>query len=109
MEMNMTNAFANQISYSDVTPFEVVRHVSGKTVDIREMDAVRSNPENKLGFIPGGFCGECTKQHEQEWTITSNPENRVVRIRLGRKGWRDAWGNRYDMCNQPRRFYDYNF
>jgi len=105
----MTNAFANMISYSDVTPFEVVRHVSGKTADIREMDAVRSNPENKLGFAPGGFLGHCADQGAQQWTITSNPENRVVRIRLGKRGWVDKWGNRYDMCGKPHRFYDYNF
>lgn len=109
MEMNMTNAFANQISYSDVTPFEVVRHVSGKTVDIREMDAVRSNPEADMGFAPGGFVGHFANQGAQQWTITSNPENRVVRIRLGKRGWSDKWGNRYDMCNKPIRFYDYNF
>ena len=105
----MTNAFANQISHSDVTPFEVIRHVSGKTVDIREMDAVRSNLDADTGFAAGGFVGHFADQGAQQWTITSNPENRTVRIRLGRKGWRDTWGNRYDMCGAPRRFYDYNF
>ena len=105
----MTNAFANQVGYSDVTPFEVVRHVSDKTVEIREMDAVRSNPEVDMGFIPGGFAGHFAKQSAQEWTITSNPENRVIRIRLGKRGWKDKWGNRYDMCGKPRKFYAYNF
>ncbi len=101
--------YANQIGYSDVTPFEVVRTVSDKTLEIREMEAVRSNPENKLGFAPGGFFGHCAAQDEQEWTITSLPENRIVRIRLGKKGWFDKYGNRFLLAEKPRKFYDYNF
>ena len=103
MEIDMTNAFANQVGYSDITPFEVVRHVSGKTADIREMDAVRSNPGADMGFAPGGFVGHFADQGAQQWTITSNPENRVVRIRLGTRGWPDNWGTRSAMCGQPRR------
>jgi hypothetical protein len=106
----MTNAFANHIGYSDVTPFEVVRTISDVTLEIREMNAVRSNPENKLGFAPGGFLGHCSNQDEQEWTITSDLDRPVKRIRLNKRGqWKDKYGNRYALSNKPRKFYDYNF
>lgn len=108
MEINMS--YANQIGYTDITPFEIIRTVSEKCLEIREMDAVRSNPENKLGFIPGGFCGHHANQDEQEWAITSNPENRVVRIRLRKNGqWRDKYDNRFVLSWKPKKFYDYNF
>ena len=32
--------YANHIAYSDVNPFEVVKVISDKTIEIREMDAV---------------------------------------------------------------------
>lgn len=102
--------YANHIGYSDVNPYEIVRRVSDRTIEIREMNAVRSNPENKLGFVPGGFVGHCANQDEQEWTITSNPEARVKRIRLHKDGrWRCKHGERFVLAVQPRKFYDYNF
>lgn len=102
--------YANHIGYSDITPFEIVRTVSEKCLEIREMKAVRSNPENKLGFAPGGFFGHCANQDEQEWTITSDPERPVKRIRLNVKGqWKDKYGNRYSLSWKPRKFHDYNF
>jgi hypothetical protein len=106
----MTMKFANHFGYSDVNPFEVVREVSDKTLEIRAMHAVRSNPENKLGFAPGGFFGHCSRQDEQEWTITPNTEGRVIRIRLNKRGqWKDKWGNYYGLADKPRKFHDYNF
>jgi hypothetical protein len=101
--------YANEYGYSDVTPYEVVRVVSERTVEIRRMNAVRSNPENKLGFAPGGFVGHHAAQDEQEWHITSNPEASVKRIRLGKNGWKDKYGNRYGLSDKPRKFHDYNF
>ena len=100
--------YANEYGYSDVTPYEVVRVVSEKTVEIRRMNAVRSNPENNLGFAPGGFFGHCSRQDEQEWIITPCLEGNVFRIRLGKRGWKDKYGNRYKLSDKPVRFYDYN-
>jgi len=100
--------FANQIGYSDVTPFEVIRAVSDKTIEIREMDAERDQSV-ELKWAVGGFAGHCVNQRDQKWHITSNTENCIVRIRLGKKGWKDAHGNRYELADAPRRFYDYNF
>jgi hypothetical protein len=102
--------YANHIGYSDINPYEIIRRVSDKTIEIREMDAVRSNPENKLGFAAGGFLGHCSRQGDQEWTITSNQNYRTIRIRLNKNGrWQDSYGNRYKLSAKPQKFYDYNF
>ena len=100
--------YANQISYTDVHPFEVVRRVSDKTLDVRAMSAKR-DPSWKPDFIPGGFCGTVVNQHDQRWIITSDDRARVVRIRLGKQGWKDANGGRYQLAEKPVKFYDYNF
>lgn len=102
--------YANHIAYSDINPFEIVRRISDRTIEIRSMNAVRANPENNLGFIPGGFCGHHADQHEQEWTITSNPAARIKRIRLHKDGkWHCKDGERFVLAVAPRKFYDYNF
>jgi hypothetical protein len=106
---NATATFAARLGYSDVHPYEVIRHVTDKTIEIREMDA-------KIDFqptiVPGGFAGHCTNntEGEQKWIITSNENNRIIRIRLHKNGqWKDANGNRYQLGDKPRKFYDYNF
>ena len=100
--------YANQLGYSDVNPFEVVRRVSEKTLVIRRMKAER-DPEWKPEFIAGGFSGTCVNQSKQKWVIESDDTADTVRIRFGKKGWRDAFGNRYVISKTPFKFYDYNF
>ena len=100
--------YANHIGYSDINPFEVVRVVSDKTLEVREMDAVRDESV-KLEFHVGGFSAHCSNQRNQKWFINSNKQNRVVRIRLGKNGWKDAHGQRYVLNDEPVKFYDYNF
>jgi hypothetical protein len=106
--------YANHYGYSDVNPYEIVRHVSPTTIEVREMSAVRENPEDTLGFAPGGFFGHCDRQTDQKWVITPCPENRVIRIRLSkakRKAgkWYSKNGERFALADAPRKFYDYNF
>jgi hypothetical protein len=101
--------YANQIGYTDVTPFEVIRAISNKTLEVRQLKAVRSNPENQLGFVAGGFFGHCSDQDEQEWTITPDESRSIIRIRLGKRGWKDKYGNRFKLSDTPRKFHDYNF
>lgn len=106
--METPKNYANQVGYSDAYPFEVVRRVSEKTIEIREMSAVRDDSW-KPDFIQGGFCGMVINQYDQRWVITSKPDSRIVRIRKGKRGWRDVNGNRYMLAEKPVRFYDYNF
>ena len=101
--------YANRIGYTDIYPCEVVKSISAKTVDIREMDAVMSEGW-RPDFISGGFAGHCSNQYEQKWAITSNVKAPVVRIRLSKNnGWQDKYGHKYDLADAPRKFYDYNF
>ena len=101
--------YANHIGWSDVNPFEIVRRISDKTIEIREMDAVRDESV-KLEFHVGGFAAHCSNQRDQKWFITSNPENPVIRIRLSeKKGWQDKHGRRFKLSEKPVAFYDYNF
>lgn len=101
-------AFANRIRYSDTEPCEVVRVVSDKCLEIRDMDATL-RADWKPDTVVGGFVGH-TVNNGGEWAIASNPANRVIRIRLNKLGqWKDAHGNRYAIAAQPRRFYDFNF
>lgn len=100
--------YANMYGYSDVEPYEVVRRISDKTIEVREMDAERDDSV-KLEFHVGGFAAHCSNQREQKWHITSNPDNRVIRIRLGKNGWKDAHGRKFNLSDKPVKFYDYNF
>jgi hypothetical protein len=101
--------FANARGYSDVDPYEVVRHISDQTIEVREMDAVRDESV-KLDWAVGGFAGHCVNQRNQKWIITSNPSNRVIRIRLNKNGvWKDKHGRRFSLSDKPVKFYDYNF
>jgi hypothetical protein len=101
--------YANKLGYSDVTPFEIVRRVSDKTIEIREMNAVRDESV-KMNFVVGGFSAHCTNQREQKWIITSDAAAPVRRIRLQKNGqWKDSSGGRYALHADPVKFYDYNF
>ena len=97
--------YANRYGWSDVDPFEIVRWVSDKTIEVRAMDAIR-DPDWKPEHVPGGFAGVCVNQNEQKWNITSNPSYGTLRLRLGKKGWH---GGSFRLSDFPRKFYDYNF
>ena len=108
MKTSTAAQFFAKIGFSDINPFEVVRVVSDKTIEIREMQAVRGDwtPE----YVVGGFTAECVNQADQVWECKSNEAEPVIRIRLNKAGkWQDARGNTYKASSQPVKFYDYNF
>jgi hypothetical protein len=104
----MVGKFLNQKGWTDVEPYEIVKVVSAKQVIVRPMDAVL-DPSWQREVSPGGFAGHVMNNHEQKWNITSNPTAPERRVRLGKKGWKDAYGNYYSLSDSPRKFYDYNF
>ncbi|MGL6289261.1 MAG: hypothetical protein ACRC2H_01075 [Silanimonas sp.] len=97
--------YANHQGHTDVTPFEVVRVISETTIEIREMDSKLAEGE-KPHFLQGGFAAHCTNQRELKYDITSNPSNRVIRIRKSTNGWGKG---KFRLSDTPIRFYDYNF
>jgi len=101
--------YANRIGYTDVNPCEVVKVISDKTIEIRDMRSVQ-DPTWKPVWHPGGFSAHCSNMYSQRWDITSVETNPVIRIRLSKnKGWQDKHGQKYDLSDEPRKFYDYNF
>ena len=104
-----TPKYANHHGYSDVNPYEVVRVISDKTIEVREMDA-ELDPTWKPEWAVGGFAGHCMNQREQRWIIDSNPTYKTLRIRRNKDGaWKSADGRRFYPADEPIRFYDYNF
>jgi len=104
-----TKPFANRLGYTDVEPFEVVRVISDRTVEVRRMAATLAadwRPE----MHAGGFSAHCVNNRDQRWTITSDETAPVLRIRVRKDGdWYAATGERFRMADAPRKFHDYNF
>ena len=98
--------YLNFYGYSDVEPYEVVKTISEKTVEIRPMKATEKEWDKT--FIPGGFCGTFINQDKQQWAIEPDPNAEVIRARLGRKGWKSERGF-HRAEEAPRKFYDFNF
>ena len=102
--------YANELGYTDVKPYEVIKVISDKTVVIRRMDA-ELDPSWKPDWIVGGFSSICTNQSKQKWIITSSDKWIPIRIRKSKHG-QDIWinqGQRFHMSDEPVNFYDYNF
>jgi hypothetical protein len=100
--------YANHYGYSDIDPYEIVRVISDKTIEIREMKTERDDSV-KLDFHVGGFSAHCSNQRDQKWTISSDETAPVIRIRLGKRGWKCPHGRKFSLSNEPVKFYDYNF
>ena len=100
--------YANYIGYSDVLPFEVVKVISDKTLEIREMDAQLAEGE-KPEFVVGGFAAHCTNQRSLKYDIVSNANNPVIRVRKRKDGCFYKGGSKFKLSDVPVKFYDYNF
>lgn len=102
--------FANQYGYTDITPYEVVRVVSDKTLEVRRMNCEKDE-SLELDFVVGGFSSICTNNSQQKWHITSDEDEKIIRIRYSKAKnvWRDKGGNKFQLSDTPSKFYDYNF
>ena len=102
--------FANKIGYTDVHPFEIVRVISEKTIEVRRMKVLGFSADSpKPEFIPGGFVAHCTNNHALKYDIVSDEAGDVIRIRLGKKGWNSPNEGKFKLSTSPWYFYDYNF
>jgi hypothetical protein len=102
-------AYCNERGYSEIYPYEVVRHVSRTIVEVRRMNYLR-DPKWKPEISPGGFAGHCSNQSEQTWLYESDPDAPVIRVRWApaKRQWQYK-GTRFVMSHSPRYFHDYNF
>jgi hypothetical protein len=102
-------SYAMHIAYSDINPYEVIRVVSEKCIEIRAMKAEKA-PSYKPEFVAGGFSAVCINQGEQEWIIEPDESAPIIRIRANKKlGWADKHGQKFVLRDKPVKYYDYNF
>lgn len=99
---------ANFSGYSDVHPYEIVKVVSPKTIEVRLVDA-ELDPAWKPEVIAGGFAGHTVNNGSQKWIYKSNQNNRPIRLRKRKDGYFYSAGGRHVLSNAPEKFYDYNF
>jgi hypothetical protein len=101
--------YAMHMAYSDINPYEVIRVVSDKCIEVREMKA-KLNPKYKPEFVPGGFSAICLNGFDQEWIIEPDESRPIIRIRANKKlGWACKDGRRFSLNDKPVKYYDYNF
>lgn len=100
--------YANHIGYSDVEPYEVVREVSAKIIEVRRM-AAQLDPSWKPEMHAGGFAAHCSNQSSQKWIITSDEGAQVIRLHMRKDGCFYYQGSKFRREAAPRKFHDYNF
>ena len=99
--------YANMHGWTDIIPFEIVRVVSPKTIEIRAMDG-KIEEDFKPDAVAGGYFGHTKNQDEQRYSYKSLSDAPVIKARLGKKGWKSQFG-RHVLNSKPVKFYDYNF
>jgi hypothetical protein len=98
--------YANNMMWSDIEPYEVVKIVSDKCVEIRPMQTKQIVFPKE--FHIGGFSAHCSDNWNQKYEYSSDPTAPTMRIRKGKKGWKSG-SLKFQMSNNPIKHYDYNF
>lgn len=106
--------------YTDCHAYTIIKKTA-KTMTLRQDKATR-DPNWKPEFIPGGFAGHCTNQHEQTYTYEENPDGAEIKISLRtwtdytghtRRAWKQSGCGTHNIGGSVsagrREYYDYNF
>ena len=104
---SFTYGYANHIGWTDVNPYEIVKVISDKTIEIREMKSEKL--PWKAEWVEGGFAGHCTNQRDQKWKISSDENIPTIRARKRKDGYFHSSHGKHLLEEEPRKFYDYNF
>lgn len=105
-----------EFHYTDRDAWEVIEVISPRRIKIRELDSECTRKPKE--FYPGGFCGHYADNHNQEYKLTSNPNNKIKILSWRSKAQR--WCEVGQMTRYSRfglhekgekatKFYDYNF
>lgn len=101
--------YANKIMYSDVEPYEIVKLVTDKTIEIRPMIATLTK-DWKPDMRVGGFAAHTINNDSQTYEYESDETASVIRVRKHKDGnWYGAGKQLYRINVEPIKFYDYNF
>lgn len=107
-EVREIQKYCNMVMYSDVHPYEVIKIISDKTIEVRAMshELVKAPTD----FHPGGFCGHYADNHSQEYSYKSNPKAKIERVRWSERNrrWQQGY-QQFRMSSRPVYFHDYNF
>ena len=98
--------YANLQMWSDVEPYEVVRIVSDKCVEIRPMQTKQIVFPKQ--FFVGGFSAHCADNYNQSYEYFSDETAPTMKIRKGKNGWKSG-SLKFRMQDAPVKHYDYNF
>lgn len=105
-----------EFHYTDRDAWEVIEVISPRRIKIRELDAECTHKPKD--FHPGGFCGHFADNNDQEYKLSSNPNNKikVLSWRSKAKRWCEVGQQtRYSKFGlhqkgeQAQKFYDWNF
>ena len=102
----ITEKYANCYLYSDIDPYQIVRVISDKSIEVKPMRCTRNF---KPSYIPGGFAGICINQDDQEWIIEESTSEHVIRLRKRKDGHFYKGSMRFKLSNVPIKYYDFNF
>lgn len=94
----ITAKYANYYIGSDAYPYEIVRVVSDKTLEVRRMDFVATEDSNYFG--------------NQKYNYISKPDAEVVRIRKRKNGkWMEqgAKCGGFGLADEPHAYRDPSF
>lgn len=101
--------YANFYGWSDVEPYEITKvSKTGSVITIRKMKAER-DPTWKPEIVLGGFARTVVNQNEQRWTIEPDESGTILRAHRRKTGYYHSGRGKHIVCEQPRKFYDYNF
>lgn len=98
--------YVSHMMYSDVEPYEVIRVISDKCVEIREMRTKQIVFPKE--FHVGGFSAHCADNWNQKYEYISDETMPTMKIRKGKKGWMSG-SMKFKMSDAPFKHYDYNF
>lgn len=94
--------------YTDIEPATIIARTA-KTMTVQHDAATPLHQMADLDPHPGGFACHFANQHAQRWDITPDPNGRIEKIFLTKKGWRRRGSTRNDVSAGRRKFHDYNF
>jgi len=115
-EIPFVGQHVTEFHYTDRDAWEVIEVISPRRIKIRELDAeCIKKPKD---FHPGGFSGHFADNYDQEYKLSSNPNNKIKTLswRSKAKRWCEVGQQtRYSKFGLHRKgeqdtyFYDYNF
>lgn len=94
--------FANNYLFSDVDPFEVIKVISDKTIEVRSLIAIRNFEVEWIG-------SEVQNKFDQEWIFKQDPNAAIIRLHKRKDGNYYKGDLKFVLSDYPIKRYDYRF